>query len=66
MAFVCHVTLQDNVIKGSCNIIEEPIKISHHPVKFGCNRHSCIRDIDVFICYVTLQDHLIKALYNFG
>ena len=46
MTFVCHVTLQENVIKGSCNIIEEPIKISNHPAKFGCNRHSCIRDID--------------------
>ena len=56
MAFVCHVTLQENVIKESCNIIEKPIKISNHPAKFSCNRHSCIRDIDVFICYVTLQD----------
>ena len=43
--FVYHVTLQDHVIKGSCDFIEETIKISHHLAKFGCNRHSCNRDI---------------------
>ena len=54
------------MIKVSCEFIEEPIKVSHHPAKCGCNKHSCSRrDVSVCVCHVTMQDHVIKALYDF-
>ena len=65
MSFVCHMTLQDHMIKGLSDFIEEPMKISHHAAKFGCNRHSFSKDIQVFVCDMTFRDHLTKALYDF-
>ena len=64
MDLVCHVILQGHVIKGSCDFIGRN-PLSHHPAKFGCNRHSGSRDIQVFVYHVTLQDHVVKALYDF-
>ena len=43
----------------------EPFKVSHHPAKFGCHRHSGSGDIMVFVCHVTLQEHAIRALDDF-
>ena len=62
MTFVCHVTLEDHLIKQSCGFIEELIKISHDPANFDCTSHFCSRDIQVFVCHVTLEDHAVKAL----
>ena len=59
------MTLQEHVIKGSYDFMEEPFKISHHPAKFGCYRDSYKRDIRISVCHVILQDQLIKAFYDF-
>ena len=65
MVFGCHVILQDHAIERSCGFVEERFKISHHPAKFGCKKHSCNKDIQVLVCHVILQDHIIKTLYDF-
>ena len=63
MTFVCQVNLQDNVIKGSWDFIEDLTKISIILPSFVA-RHSS-RDLWVFVSYVTSQDHMIKALHVF-
>ena len=45
MIFVCDVTLQDHVIKGSCDFIDGDLLASRHPAKFGGHRHCCNGDI---------------------
>ena len=40
MIFVCHVNLQDHVIRALCDfMVRKPFKISHHPTKFRRHRH---------------------------
>ena len=64
MTFVCQVNLQDNVIKGSWDFIEDLTKISIILPSFVA-RHSCSRDIWVFVSHLTSQDRMIKALHVF-
>ena len=45
MVLVCDVISQDHVIKGSCDFCGwEPLKVSHHPTKFGSHSHCGRRD----------------------
>ena len=57
MIFVCHVTLQDHVIRTLCEL--EPFKISHHPTKFRGRSHCDSGDIMVLVFHVISQDHVI-------
>ena len=46
MILVCHLILQDYVMRGSCGLYgQEHIKVSYHPAKFGGHRLSGSRDI---------------------
>ena len=66
MDFLCHVTLQNHMIKGSCDFMEEPIKISHHPHKFGCTRTIAVTIYRfLFVTLPCKTTHLIKSLYDF-
>ena len=66
MILVCHVVLQDYVIKGSLEFYwQEAIKVGYHPVKFGSHRHSDGGDIVVLVCHVMPQDHRIKGSCDF-
>ena len=47
------VTLNETMIRGPCNFLLEPIKISYHLAKFGGARQSGSRD-KLFVCHVTL------------
>ena len=39
-SLVCHVILQDHVVKGSCDFMDgNPSWLSHHSAKFGDHRH---------------------------
>ena len=40
----------------------KPLKVSHHPAKFGGHRLCGIRDIMVLVCHMISQDHKIKGL----
>ena len=55
MILVCHVILQDDAIKGSCDFWlyeRESINVSYHPAKFGSHRHSDSGDIVALVCHV--------------
>ena len=54
---VCHVTLQDHVVKVFNDFI---VKVCHHLTKFGGQRHCGIGDIVVLICHVISQNQVIK------
>ena len=65
MILVCHVILQDHVIKESYDVIgEEPVQVNYHLTKFGGHRHCGGEDIMILIlvCHVILPDHVIKGL----
>ena len=53
MVFVCHVTLQDHVIKA--------LYVYHRRSKCGDHRHCGSGDIINLVCLVILQDHMIKG-----
>ena len=61
---VCHVTLQDHVIKGLCDFIGKcDFNVSYHPAKFGGDRRPDSGDISILVCHVILtwwcRQHLI-------
>ena len=60
MVFVHHVTFQDHVIKALYDFVEGPLKVSHHPAKFGGRRHCGKEDIMVLVYHITLQDHVME------
>ena len=62
MIFVCHVTLQDHVIKVINDFMVR--SLSKYVTEIGSHRHSGSRDM-IFVCHMTLQGHLIRALHNF-
>ena len=46
--------------------MEEPIKVSHHPPKFGCNRTIAVTIYRfLFVTLPCKTTHLIKFLYDF-
>ena len=45
--------------------VQEPVKGSYHPVKFGGRRHCGNEDIMIFVCYKILYDHMIKGSCDF-
>ena len=51
MILICHVILQDHVIKGSCDLGR---KVSYHPAKFGGHWHSGSGDIMILVRRVIL------------
>ena len=57
---VCHMILNNHMVKESCEFME-PIKVSHHPAKFGDDKNCCSGDKLLLICHVILQDHLIEG-----
>ena len=38
MMLVCYVISQEHVTKERCDLIQEPIKVGYHSVKFGGQR----------------------------
>ena len=44
---------------------KEPLKVSHHPVKFGGHWHCGSGDTMVLVCHVILQDHVTKGSNNY-
>ena len=66
MALICHLILKNYVTKGSSKGRKgwkgwEPLKVSHHRVKFDDRKHYGIGDIMVLICHVISKDDAIKA-----
>ena len=49
MVLVCHVILEDFVIKGPYNFMDGRLVVSHHPSKFGGLRHSGSRYIIILV-----------------
>ena len=49
---------RDQGVMRLCSL--EPLKVSHHPAKFGGFRQCCNGDIKVLVC------HMIKRSCNFG
>ena len=44
---------------------QKPLKVSHHPTKFGDQRHCGSRDIMVLMCDVILQNRMIEGSCDF-
>ena len=42
------------------------LKVSHHPTKFGGNKHCGSGDIKISVCHVILQDHVMKEPCDFA
>ena len=63
MILVCHMILQDYVMKGSLTLWAVP-KVNHYPAKPGGHRHCSSGDIMVLVCQTNLQDHLTKGSSN--
>ena len=40
---------------------KEPLKLCHHPAKYGGQRHGSNEDIMVLVCRVNLQDQVVKG-----
>ena len=41
----------------------EPLKLSHHPIKFGGHNQWVSREMVVLVCHVILKDHVIKVMW---
>ena len=65
MVLVCHMILQDHVIKALYNCGKSPPIVSHHPAWSGDHGHCGCGDIMVLVCHVILQDHVTKGSGNF-
>ena len=63
MVLVCHMILQDHVIKGSLDFsgFQEPVQVSCHPAMFGSHKHRDVGDIMALVYYAILT----KGLSNF-
>ena len=64
---ICHLTLPDRVIKGSCDFMlygRNLLIVCNHPTKFGCRSH-CYRDVTYFIPHMIWQDHVNKEYCDF-
>ena len=65
MILVLHVTLQDHVTKGSCEFMSRsPLKVMHHPAKFGGFWHCVSGCVMSPVCYVNLYDHVAKRSFK--
>ena len=61
---ICHMTLQDNVIKRFRIYWRNLFIVQNHLAKFWSHSHFGSGDITYVICYMTLQDHLIKGSFE--
>ena len=63
MVFICHVTLQDQVIKVLIKWLysRKSLKTSQHPTRFVSYRHCGSGYIIVLFCHVIFQDRVIKG-----
>ena len=62
MVLVCHMILQDHVIKGSRHFMgRSPPRIA----KFGNHRRSDSGDIAFLVCHLILKDHTIKGSFDY-
>ena len=53
------------VVIDTVVVWRKSLKVSHHPTKFGCYRHSGIEDIMILVCLVISQDQVIKGSCDF-
>ena len=58
------LTILTSLLTISIVKVEETLKISYHPVKFGCNKQFGNGDTMVLICHLILQDHGTKGSSN--
>ena len=61
MVLVCFVILENHVTTGWSTYGWDPLKVSHHSIKFGSHRHCGSGSILVFACHMMLQDYIIKV-----
>ena len=50
MVLVSQVIYQNHVVKGSSSFGWEPLKVNHHPTRFGGRRDYVIGDKMVLVC----------------
>ena len=55
MVLVCQMIPQDHFIKGSCDFLQEPVKVSYHLAKFGSGV------MIVLVYHVIPHDHKSKG-----
>ena len=63
MFLICHLILQDHMIKRSCDFMSRSpsiLNVSHHLAKFGGHTHCGREDIMDLVCHVALQDRETK------
>ena len=58
------MTLQDHMIKGSCDFMGRS-STCNHPTKFGDRSHCGSGEITYLISQVILQDHVIEGYCDF-
>ena len=62
---VWHVISQNHLTKRhSNNIVQSPLKVSHHSAKFGGHCHCGSGNIMVLVCHVISQNHVAKRCSN--
>ena len=62
MVLVCHMILQDQVMKRSCDFMgRRPIEASYHPVKVSGHSHSSSGVVMILVCHMISQDHKVKG-----
>ena len=63
MLLICHLILQDHMIKRSYDFMSRSLStlnVSHHPAKFGSHRDCGSEDVMDLVCHVVLQDRETK------
>ena len=60
---ICHVTLQDHLIKELQLYEKKLLIVCNHSIRFGCHRHCGSGDI--FIYHVTSCNNVFKGFCNF-
>ena len=62
---LCHVTLQNYVIEGSCNFMSGSSSL-HITILFAAGHGPCdIKDIKLLVCHMILRDYVIKGSCDF-
>ena len=56
IVLVCHVTLQDHMINGSCDFMVRTLMLGHHPAKSCGHGHCGSEDIMILVCHIILQE----------
>ena len=64
LKLLTELTILTSLLAISIVKVEETLKISYHPVKFGGNKQFGNGDTMVLICHLILQDHGTKGSSN--